>query len=106
DEDQPVPAPGGPLPGPTPGTKLVLDRSSISFQMMAALGGECLALAEAMATYGAVIIDRNAYSDVEPHRRPFDRGEKPHEPTIAVQSGAQWKGTNVAQFTVALGDLL
>jgi predicted RNA methylase len=52
------------------------------------LGGECAILAQAAATYGAVIIDRGNTN------------------SFAIQPGSQWHSTNIAAFRVQLKDFV
>lgn len=81
----------------------VLDRDSGSYRRMAALGGECAARAEHLATYGARAVDRSGYSDVR--NNATDIGRRPHDPHLLTQAGAQWGRTNLHRFEVALKDL-
>ncbi len=94
------------MSGPRPRSVLVLDRGSASFRDMHALGGECRAMAEAHATYGLKVIDRNSYADIPAHERKARIGSKPHEPTIEIQPAGQWEGSNIGQYRIHLLDLL
>jgi hypothetical protein len=70
------------------GSNVVLGRDSESYRKMMDLGGECAILAQAAATYGAVIIDRGNTN------------------SFAIQPGSQWHSTNIAAFRVQLKDFV
>lgn len=70
------------------GSLVVLDRNSQSYKNMIALGGECAAVAEAAAEFGAVVIDRGG------------------TPSLAIQPGSQWQVTNIASLEIAQGDFM
>lgn len=70
------------------GSLVVLDKNSKSYKEMIALGGECALIAEAAAEYGAIVIDRGG------------------TPSLAIQPGAQWAGTNIGSLKIAQGDFV
>lgn len=70
------------------GSIVTLPTTSDGYKNMIALGGECEAIAKALATYGAVVIDRGGTNG------------------LAVQPGSQWQGTNIAQFRVKLSEFV
>ncbi len=70
------------------GSLVTLPTTSQSYQQMVALGGECEAIAKALATYGAVVIDRGGTNG------------------LAVQPGSQWQTTNISKFNVKLSDFV
>jgi hypothetical protein len=70
------------------GSLVTLPVTSQSYQQMVALGGECEVIAKALATYGAVVIDRGGSNG------------------FAVQPGSQWQTTNIAKFQVKLSDFV
>jgi hypothetical protein len=70
------------------GSLVVLPRDSQSYLAMKALGGECAILAEALAEYGAVVIDRGG------------------TPSIAIQPGAQWATTNIGKLSIRQSDFV
>jgi hypothetical protein len=87
--------------GPVAGSRLVLGRETDSYIRMRSLGGECSAMAEALAEFGCRIIDRSGYVDA-PLR---GLGTKPRPPSLLVQPARQWAATNQRDFTVQLRDL-
>ena len=91
--------------GPKAGELLALDTDSDSYNAMINLGGECAAVAEAMAEYGVRVIDRNGYSDVAQagvHQNVV--GRKPHPPGWLIHADAALDATNIDQFSVTLTD--
>jgi hypothetical protein len=89
--------------GPVAGTRWVVDRDSVSYAAMVALGGMCAMRAEALATWGARLIDRSGYEDASVESREV--GTRPQPPSLTTQPGRQWKGTNMHRFRVDLSDL-
>lgn len=82
-------------PGPKAGERLVLPRSSTTYISMKAKGGECAALAEAAATYGLRVIDRNHY----------EKDGTPKPATIHVQVDSSWASTNIGEFELLVTEL-
>lgn len=74
--------------GVTAGSLVVLDRNSESYKNMIALGGECAEIAEAAATYGAVVIDRGGTA------------------SLAIQPGSQWASTNIDKLEIFAIDFM
>lgn len=70
------------------GSLVVLDRASKSYLDMVALGGECALIAEAAATYGAIVIDRG------------------NTVSFAIQPGSQWAATNINKLLIKQGDFV
>lgn len=75
--------------GPVCGMWVALDRDSDSFRRMTALGGECAAVAEDLATFGARVIDRTG----GPCR-------------LQRQAGNQWNATNAHLLDIDVHDLV
>ena len=73
--------------GPRCGDWFYLPRASESYRKMIAKGGQCAARAEALATFGARLIDRGGRS------------------SVLTQAGTWANGTNTREFTINLGDL-
>lgn len=76
------------IDGVEAGSLVVLPRDSESYIAMMKLGGECAIIAEALAEYGAVVIDRGG------------------TPSIAIQPGAQWAATNISKLAIRQGDFV
>ena len=70
------------------GSLVMLDPESPSYKNMVALGGECKLIAEAVAKYGAIVIDRGG------------------TPSFAIQPGSQWGATNINRLSIAQGDFI
>jgi hypothetical protein len=89
--------------GPIADTRWVLDRNSVSYAAMIALGGDCAARTEALATFGCRLIDRAGYVDANVESKRV--GTQPLPPSLTAQPGRQWGLTNAHLFRVALADL-
>lgn len=90
---------------PEAGSLLVLARGSWSFAQMMALGGECADRAEALATYGARVVDRSGYNDVNREDDHSKIGDDPRPPGLITQAGRQWGSTNLDRFHIELADM-
>lgn len=88
---------------PKVGDLFALDGESKSAQDMLRKGGECAEMALSMMEYGVRVLDRSGYSDVKDNAK--DIGKEPHPCVIKIQAGT-WPGSNIAEFTIALEDLV
>lgn len=79
-----------------------LDNASPSYAAMRSLGGECQAVAEALVTYGAVVMDRNGYTDISGNSKT---GTNLNRPSIKVQTSRHWVTSNIRSLKIRLGDL-
>lgn len=87
--------------GPVAGEIYYLPRDSASYKAMKALGGECAAIADALADFGCLLCDRNGYADSD-NRTP---GKKPKAPAVGIQWGAWARNTNLDKLRIAVSDL-
>lgn len=83
------------------GAVVMLDNASPSYFAMRSLGGECAAVAEALVTYGALVIDRNGYTDVAGNAKT---GTTMSKPALHVQPSRHWVGSNIRSLKIRLGD--
>lgn len=87
--------------GPIAGEIYYLPRDSASYKAMKALGGECAAIADALADYGCLLCDRNGYGDSD-NRTP---GKLPKAPAVGIQWGAWARNTNLDKLRIPLSEL-
>lgn len=91
------------------GSVMVLDVSSVSYKRMISIGGECAAIARALAKYGVRVIDRTNYKDQKGNAvdgSNFTVGTEMLNPSFHIQQSRYWINTNIAKLAITLGDLL
>lgn len=87
--------------GPLAGEIYYLSRDSASYKAMKALGGECAAIADALADFGCLLCDRSGYEDSD-NKTP---GKKPKAPAIGIQWGSWSRNTNLDKLRIPLSEL-